>query len=180
MNKKKNYTKKNYRTAYKTPIGMTPYKLVYGKNCNLPVGVQHRADWAIRKCNIEYDEAGKERKLHLHELEELRSQAYDNQLLQKIKMKEYHDQKIVPKELHREQRVLLFNSRFKYFSGKLRSKWMGHYTITEVFPHGAVNIKDESTGSVFKVNGQRIKPFLGEDDRIIDRVDFDNPPPLDD
>ncbi len=74
-----------YRTAYKTPIGMTPYKLVYGKNCNLPVGVQHRADWAIRKCNMEYDQAGKERKLNLHELEELRSQAYDNQLIQKMK-----------------------------------------------------------------------------------------------
>ncbi len=95
-------------------------------------------------------------------------------------MKEYHDKRIVPKELHPGQRVLLFNSRFKYFHGKLRSKWMGPYTITEVLPHGAVNLKDEDTGSVFKFNGQRIKPFLGEIDRNIDRVDFDDPPPLED
>ncbi len=98
-----------YRTAYKTPIGMTPYKLVYGKNYNLPLSIQHRADWAIRKCNTEYDKAGRERKLQLHELEELSSQAYDNQLLQKITMKEYHDHKIIPKDLRPGQRVILFN-----------------------------------------------------------------------
>lgn len=53
---------------------------------------------------------------------------------------------------------------------------MGPFTITEVFPHGAVSIKDETTGSVFKVNGQRVKPFLGEIDRNVDRVDFNDPP----
>jgi len=76
-----------YRTAYKAPIGMTPYQLVYGKTCHLPVGMQHRAYWAIRKCNLSYDQAGQERKLQIHELDELRNQAYHNHLIYKNRVK---------------------------------------------------------------------------------------------
>ena len=65
-----------YRTAYKTPIGMTPFKLIYGKSCHLPVELKHKAYWAIRTLNLDNNLASEKRKLQLNELEELRMDAY--------------------------------------------------------------------------------------------------------
>jgi len=65
-----------YRTAYKTPIGTTPYRLVYGKGCHLPMELAHRALWAVKNVNMEYNEAGELRKSKLCELEEIREEAY--------------------------------------------------------------------------------------------------------
>nr|GEW79007.1 reverse transcriptase domain-containing protein [Tanacetum cinerariifolium] len=83
-----------FRTAYKTPIGCTPCKLVYGKACHLPIELEHKAYWALKKTNFDLSVAGNHRKIQLNELNELRDHAYKNSLIYKEKTKRMHDSKI--------------------------------------------------------------------------------------
>nr|GEV74999.1 reverse transcriptase domain-containing protein [Tanacetum cinerariifolium] len=123
-----------FRTAFKRPIGCTPYKLT----------------------------AGDHRKVQLNELNELRDQAYENSLIYKEKTKRLHDSKIKGRVFNVGNRVLLFNSRLKIFLGKLKTRWSGPFTITHVFPYDTVKLS-QTDGSNFKVNGNKLKHYFGED-----------------
>ncbi|GKE16995.1 reverse transcriptase domain-containing protein [Tanacetum coccineum] len=110
-----------FRTAYKTPIGCTPY--------NRHALKRHEARLYLS------------RKLH--------DQAYENSLIYKEKTKKIHDSRIKNRVFNVGDQVLLFNSRLKLFSRKLKSRWSGAFNITQVFPYRAVELS-QTSGPNFK------------------------------
>nr|GEW33472.1 reverse transcriptase domain-containing protein [Tanacetum cinerariifolium] len=130
-----------FRTAYKTSIGCTPYHLVYDKTCHLPLELEHKAYWALKH-------------------------VYENSLIYKERTKKLHDDKIKKRIFNVGDQVLLFNSRLKIFSGKLKSCWSSPFTISEIYPYGTAKLINPD-GFNFKVNCHRLKHYHGGD-----------PPPL--
>ena len=94
-------------------------------------------------------------------MDEFRNDAYENAKIYKEWTKKWHDKQILRREFAPGQQVLLFNSRLKLFSGKLRSRWTCPYTIDNVSSFGAIDLKDKA-GHIFRVNGQRLKHYYGE------------------
>nr|GEY61542.1 reverse transcriptase domain-containing protein [Tanacetum cinerariifolium] len=147
--------------AFKTPIGCTPYKLVYEKACHLPIELEHKAYCSLKHANFDLLTASDHQKVQLNELNGLRNQAYENSLIYKEKTKRIHDSKIKDHVFNVGHRVLL-NSMLKIFSGMLKTRWTGLFTIIYVFPYGTVELSQTDRPN-FKVNGHRLKHYFGDD-----------------
>jgi hypothetical protein len=132
-----------YRTTFKTPIGMTPYQFVYGKACDLPVELEHKAYWEIIEMNLNLDATLVKRRIQISELEEMGLKAYENTSIYKERIKRWYDKRLKKKEFKEGYKVLLYNSRFKTFGkGKLQRKWDRPYIMHSVLSNGAVTIMD--------------------------------------
>ncbi|GJY55213.1 reverse transcriptase domain-containing protein [Tanacetum coccineum] len=99
-----------FRTAFKTPTGTTPYKLVDGKNFHMPFKIEHRAYWALKNCNPVLITAGEKRMFQLHELDKFIYQAYEDSRLYKARTKVCHDRKLkMRKEFKHGNKEMLRN-----------------------------------------------------------------------
>ena len=111
----------------------------------------------------------------MSELEEIINDAYNNAKIYKARTKAYHDRKILQKILVPSKKVLLFNAHLRLFLGKLQSRWTGPFFVKTLFSHRAVEIEDPKNENVFKVNGDRLKPFLSNFKPELEPIPLDDP-----
>lgn len=104
-----------YRTAFKTPIGRTPYSLLYGKSCHMLVVLEYKALWAVKMLNMDIKTAQEKGEVDLHELEKICLDAYESSRIYIERTKVFHDKKVLPKFFKARDDVLLFNSKLKWF-----------------------------------------------------------------
>ena len=165
-----------YKTTYKTILGMSPYQLVYGKACHLLVEIEYKAWWAVKKLNLDMSRPSLKRLLDINELEEMRNDAYLNSKIVKDKLKRCYDQLIARKHFQKGDQVLLYDSKFHLFPGKLKSRWTGPFTIQEVYLNGSVDLLNAKDNRVFKVNGQRLKPYAAQHSIDKEEISLLDPP----
>ncbi|XP_069143423.1 uncharacterized protein [Solanum lycopersicum] len=142
-----------YRKTYKTPICMSLFQLVYEKACHLPVELEHRAMFAIKKLKMDWNQDEEQRLTWLNELDEFHLKAYESPALYKENRKKYHNLIIEKREFMVGDLVLLFNARLCLFPSKLKSKWIVPYLVIQLFRHEAVELETKE-GVPVKVNGQ--------------------------
>ena len=111
---------------------------------------------------MDLSRVGFKRFLDLNELEELRNDAYLNSKIAKEILKKWHDQMITHKNFKNGDQVLLYNSKLRLFLGKHKSRWTGPFIVHQSYTNGLVDLLNPKGNQIFKVNGQRIKPYAAQ------------------
>ena len=138
---------------------MSPYRIIYGKSCHLPIELEHKSYWAVKSCNANLEEAGLNRLLQIQELEEIRLDAYHSSDTYKQKAKLIHDSSILRKHFKEGDKVLRYQARFKFKKGKFKTSWDGPYTVVKVHNFGMVELKEEASDKTFQCNGHLLKLY---------------------
>jgi hypothetical protein len=123
---------------------------------------------------MDLEATGIQRKMQLSELDEWREKAYHNSMIYKERTKRWHNKRIKKKNFTPGDKVLLFNSRVKLFGHeKLQSKWEGPFKVISTSSHGVVTLQNDE-GTLFKVNGHRLKIFLepNKSPKELDIIEF--------
>ena len=155
---------------------MSPYRLVYGKACHLPVEIEYKVWWAIRKLNLDMNRVGLKRMLEVDELEELRNDAYFNSKIEKDRQKKWHDQLITQKTFNQGDQVLMYDSKLYLFSSKLKSRWTSPFIIHQAYLNGSVDLLNLKDKKIFKVNEQRVKPYAVRHSAEEEEISLLDPP----
>ncbi|KAJ9557611.1 hypothetical protein OSB04_012225 [Centaurea solstitialis] len=121
-----------------------------------------KAFWALKRVNLDSTTVGKYPMLKLHELKKLRLMAYENSRIYKEQRKRWHDAHLKEIKVFKEgDKVLVYQTRFKFSPGKLKSRWVGPYVVQKAYPSGFVDLVTER--GEFRVNGQRLKLYYADD-----------------
>nr|GEU74565.1 hypothetical protein [Tanacetum cinerariifolium] len=123
-----------FRNTFKTPFGATPFIIIYGKACHIPIKLEYKAYWALKACNMDLTKARANRFLHINEQDKLRLDAYESSISYKERTKKWHDKR------------------------KLKSRWYEPFTVYRDMRSGEIELCDEE-GNEFTVNKQRVKPY---------------------
>ncbi|XP_070020717.1 uncharacterized protein LOC142181021 [Nicotiana tabacum] len=127
--------------------------------------LEHRALCVLKKLNLDMEIAGTSRVTELYELDEFRYHAFESTSLYKERMKMMHDKNILEQNFKPGDMVLLYNLILKLFPGKLKSRWSRPFRVVHVLSNGAAKFESEDGTNRFRVNGQRLKHYLGMSDK---------------
>jgi hypothetical protein len=158
-----------YRTTWRNTTGFSPYELVYGKSVVFPVEFEIKTLRTALAVNLDLTDAQTARLQQLNELDEKRLDAIHQTTMIQQQRSKWHDKTIKHKQFQKGNWALLYDSRFKEFQGKLRTRWLGPYEVDTVFPNGTVRLLTiDDSKTPLLVNGHRLRLYQ----RPISKEDF--------
>jgi hypothetical protein len=158
-----------YRTTWRNTTGFSPYELVYGKSVVFPVEFEIKTLRTALSANLDLTNAQTARLQQLNELEEKRLDAIQQTTIIQQQRSQWHDKNIKNKQFQKGDWALLYDSRFKEFQGKLRTRWLGPYEVDTIFPNGTVRLLTiDDSRTPLLVNGHRLRVYQ----KPVSREDF--------